>query len=196
MKIQNNLLKSFKEKYYGSDGVKNTEKLENSNDAKWIGSSIDLFLEDAKELKCEKKEIEQKMINNPEYIQKGQYDFLDLYRLYEIKCIDAKWSIYFNANYSDVTQSFILLKKHLLMYTKNHIQDYYAETLNDIPLKKLKKFKKTMFLYFNVQMNINKTYNHVKVLWNLAVAELRSESIVESILSSLKKIYRSDRVDF
>ena len=74
-----------------------------------------------------------------------------------------------------------------------HIVDYYDDEAEDISIKKLKQFKTNMFVFFDKQINTNCNYTQIKTLWNLSVAELRSESIVESICSILKKIYTLDR---
>ena len=50
-----------------------------------------------------------------------------------------------------------------------------------------------MFHFIDKQINTNNNYVQIKTLWNLSVAELQSEAIVESICSSLKKIYTPDR---
>ena len=85
----------------------------------------------------------------------------------------------------------------MIKYIVHELGKYYNQMRNDITFKKLKIFKKSAFLYFNDIINKeDDVYTNIKVLRNLSVAELESESIVESICSSLKKIYRSERHRF
>ena len=81
----------------------------------------------------------------------------------------------------------------MIRYILIHIQDYYDNDKQDITSEKLKQFKTKMLYFFDKQININSEYIQIRTLWNVSVAELRSESIVESICSILKKIYTPDR---
>ena len=73
-----------------------------------------------------------------------------------------------------------------------HIEDYYDDDQQDILSPKLIQFKKNMF-YFCIKIHTNGKYKQIRSLWNISVDELRSESIVESICSVLKKICTPDR---
>ena len=85
------------------------------------------------------------------------------------------------------------MKKQMIECIMVNNDQYYDTTNNNINTKQLKKFKKSMFYFFNKQTNNQPQYKQIKILWSSSLGELKSEAIVESICSTLKKIYGTDR---
>ena len=75
----------------------------------------------------------------------------------------------------------------------NNIDRYHQTDINDVNANKLNSFKQEIFHFFNDQINNKRSYIQIKMLWNLSVAELASDSIVESVCSALKKIYGTEK---
>ena len=133
------------------------------------------------------------VLSNDDVMNKGKFEFLTLFNHYSENCKNTEFAHLFDYDNSIMKRSFILLKKLMLRYIITHIQDYLEQETNDISVENLKKFNKNLFHCIDKQINIKVDYVQMQTLWNLSVAELQSESIVESICSSLKKIYTPDR---
>ena len=193
IEIQKNYLKDFRYKYFGKDGVRSEKKIRESLDSKWIGLSIDVLMDHCDRNKWEQDTIKLNVLNDENVINEGKIQFLQLFNHYQEQCENTIFEDLFDYDNLSVIKSFVLLKKHMIRYILIHIPEYYDVEEQNISDKKLKLFKKQMFYFFDSQINVNHDYKQIKVLWNISVAKLRSESIVESICSILKKIYSPDR---
>ena len=162
-------------------------------DSKWTGLSIDILMKCCEDEKWDEDGIMINVLNNHEIMNEGKLEFVDMFNHYRDMCINTKFELLFDFDSCSVMKSFILLKKQMIKYIMIHIVDYYDEETNEITTKKLKIFKKKLFYFCDKQINMNKDYIQIKRLWNVSVAELRSEAIVESICSVIKKIYTPDR---
>ena len=127
VEIQKDFLQSFNLKYFGANGIKSTEVLHESTDCKWKGLSINLLLDYAKKCNFDINVMKEKM-NDPAFIEEGKDMFLDLYNQYRQKCGNTKWSVFFNSNNNDITQTFVSLKKDMMHYIMQNIPHYYDDT--------------------------------------------------------------------
>ena len=191
--MQIKYVKDFHDKYYGPNGVRSETVMNENLDSKWVGLSIDVLMENCMEEKWDIDGIKVNVLNDEEKMNEGKIEFLRLSNYYLDKCENTKFQDLFYFDNMTIINSFISLKKQMLRYIITHIQDYLDLNSNDITTKKLKQFRKNMFHFIDKQINTNNNYVQIKTLWNLSVAELQSEAIVESICSSLKKIYTPDR---
>ena len=191
--VQRQYLDDFRQKYFGRNGVRSEKILEESTDSKWVGLSIDVLVEYCMDNEWDIEEIEDNVLSNYEIMNEGKILFIELFQDYKNKCIDSKFEPLFDYDVNSVIESFMSLKKNIIRYIMAHISDYYDDTMNDIAEKELNKFKKQIYYFVDKQINIQEEYIQIRTLWNVSVAELRSESIVESICSVLKKIYTPDR---
>ena len=77
----------------------------------------------------------------------------------------------------------------MINYIIHNMSKYIDNTSKQIEDKQLVQFKEDMFFYFNQEINTNIKYNIIKVPWCLIVAEMRSESLTESTLSTVGSVY-------
>ena len=74
-----------------------------------------------------------------------------------------------------------------------NIHNYIDAESGIIEFDEYKIFKKNIFLHFNESINTKSQYKCIKVIWNVSVADLKSESIAESLLSFAGQIYTKQR---
>ena len=186
--IQSNYLGDFEEKHFGVNGKKSDQIIAQSLDSKWVGLSIDIMMDYCEDNQWDNDEIMVNVLGDDDVINEGKLEFCDLFQHYQRICKSTKFEPLFDFNIYTVIGAFISLKKNMIKYIMINIPDFYDDEKQEMDDNKLDEFKKNMFFFIDKQININPKYIQIRTLWNLSVAELRSESIVESICSVLKKI--------
>ena len=148
VKVQQRYLESFRDKYFGREGVKSEKILKASNDNHWHGLSIDILLDHANTQKFDKQNMKQNMLKSEDVLSEGLDEFTALYRKYRKKCPGTKWGVLFQANNDVVITAFLFVKQAMIRYIIRECNQYLDFGTRKISPKKLKLFKKNMFFHF------------------------------------------------
>ena len=146
--IQRKCLESFNNEYFGEEGVRSDRNVEESEDNKWVGLSVDVLMECCQDNDWDINEIKVNVLENNDIINEGKKEFIDLFKEYQDKCSNSKFEPSFNHDTFSVTESFALLKKHMIRFIIINIVDYHDDQMTDISDKNLNKLKKPMFFIF------------------------------------------------
>ena len=149
------------------------------------------------------RQVIDQNLSDDQFMAKGADRFVKHYNWWRSKLNDSE-TFGELLNHSDIVikEHFIAFKRWLMLQIRENLPSLNKVTnVGGVPptqsqrAKQLKRNKKQFLkrIYFAIQEVLRTDFPSLRLLWDIALNDLRSETIVESVCSIVKQIYSENR---